>query len=142
MEKSFEEEAMPVLEYLGEFKALIDACGQVSYFWNMKRFIRAEVNKAKVVASAYQHDFGYYQDQTKEWVVKARRSFKILEMYAQKFGYDVPEENDFLNGLAVSSDRRRAFKRYLYTCFKKEKAISFDEMETKFQAMLQKRLKK
>ena len=33
------EPSLPVLEYSGEFKALIDACGQVSYFYNMKRFV-------------------------------------------------------------------------------------------------------
>ena len=60
-EEFFEDDGnQPILEYIGELKNLIDACGQVSYFWNMRDFIKyGTVNKAKVVASAYKHDTRY-----------------------------------------------------------------------------------
>ena len=73
---------MPVLEYLGEFKALIDACGQVSYFYNMKKFvstyelitldeceqrlknIRDKINSNldKLLKDNYKHYLSYYKD--------------------------------------------------------------------------------
>ena len=133
---------LPVLEYLGEFKALIDACGQVSYYFNMRRFVYAEVNKAKIVAAAYQHDLRYYNDQLNEWREKARRSFGVLTLHADKFGYKFPDRNDFLNGLTVSKDRREAFKDYLRTLLKREQTLSPDELETKFQKRLQRRLRR
>ncbi|MBR3228664.1 hypothetical protein IKF67_00270 [Candidatus Saccharibacteria bacterium] len=142
-EETVEEEVVPpVLEYLGELKAMIDACGQVSYYYNMRNFIRAEVNKAKVVASAYNHDLLYYKVMYKEWEAKARRSYSILGLHAAKFGYKMPPENDFLNSLALSKDRREAYKDYLVTCLKNEKTLSPAEMEKKFQKRLQRRLKK
>lgn len=133
---------MPILEYLAEFKALIDACGKVSYFFNMKKFVKANVNKAKAVASAYNHDLRYYQDQLNEWLVKARRSYAILGLHAAKFGYEMPAENYWLNQMTVSEDRRSAYKGYLQTCLKNKKTLSPTEMEAKFQQRLQKRLKK
>ncbi|MBO7560523.1 hypothetical protein J6T21_00570 [Candidatus Saccharibacteria bacterium] len=141
-----EELPLPVLEYLGEFKALIDACGQVSYYFNMRNFVRAGVNKAKIVAASYQHDLRYYNDQLNEWRVKAGRSFAVLSLHASKFGFEMPktreEENDFLNNLAVKKDRRKAYKGYLDSCLKKEKVLSPQQLEAKFQQMLQKRLNK
>lgn len=138
---------LPVLEYLGEFKALIDACGQVSYYFNMKKFVAAGVNKAKNIASAYHHDLRYYSDQLNEWKEKARRSFAILGLHASKFGYEMPnstkkEINNYLNGLVVSKDRRDAYKDYLDTCLDNNKTLSPKQLEAKFQQRLQKRLKK
>lgn len=142
-EKPFETvEISPVLEYLGEFKALIDACGQVSYFMNMENLVKADVNKAKIIASAYQHDLEYYKEQFKEWKEKAKRSFIVLSMHAGKLGYKLPNEKDFLNGLTLMKDRRDAYKDYLSTCLKHEKTLSPFEMEKKFQLRLKKRLKK
>jgi len=136
------EQAYPVLEYLGEFKACIDACGQVSYYWNMKNFVVADVNKAKIVASAYQHDLRYYEDQLREWLEKARRSYSVLKLHAEKFGYNMPKAKEFLNGLTLSKDRRKAFKGYLETYLKKREAPSPAELEEKFQLLLEKRLKR
>ena len=56
MKKNNSSVGTSVLEYLGNFKALIDACGSISYYNNMKNFINAGSNKVKIVASAYQHD--------------------------------------------------------------------------------------
>lgn len=133
---------LPILEYLAEFKALIDACGHVSYFFNMKKFVKANVNKAKAVASAYHHDLRYYQDQLNEWRTKARRSYSVLSIHAGKLGYEMPVEIDWLNQLAFSEDRRSAYKGYLNTCLKNFKIISPKEMEEKFQQRLLKRLKR
>ncbi len=143
-EKPFEESVdLPIIEYIGEFKALIDACGQVSYFFNMRNFVSAGVNKAKVVASAYHHDLRYYQDQLDEWRAKARRSFAVLCLHAKKFGFSMPSsENGYLNMLAVSKDRRDSYKGYLTTCLKNSKALSFAELEVKFQVRLKKALNK
>lgn len=141
----FEEEVpnSPVLEYLGEFKALIDACGKVSYYFNMKKFVSAGVNKAKNIASAYHHDLKYYNDQLNEWREKAKRSYAILSLHVDRFGYKMPKaKNDFLNSLTVSKDRREAYKDYLDSCLKNNRTLSIQEMETKFQQRLQKRLKK
>jgi hypothetical protein len=136
------EPSLPVLEYLAEFKALIDACGQVSYFYNMKKFVGAGVNKAKNVAAAYHHDLRYYSDQLTEWKVKAERSFAILGHYADRFGYKMPVRKNLLNDLTLSEDRRSAYKGYLGTCLKHLRTLSPGELETKYQNRLQKRLKK
>lgn len=144
----FEEEAtfLPVIEYIGEFEALIDACGQVSYYFNMKNFVNAGGKKAKNIASAYHHDIRYYDDQLKDWKEKARRSFAVLKLHASKFDYNMPktrkEENAFLNALVVSKDRRQAYKGYLETCLKNEKTLSPKQLEAKFQQRLKKSLKK
>ncbi len=141
----YEEEVanMPVLEYLGEFKALIDACGQVSYFFNMKKFVSAGVNKAKSIASAYHHDLRYYDDQLNEWREKAKRSYAILSLHASGFGYTMPEvRNDFLNSMTVSKDRREAYKYYLDSCLKNNRTLPIQEMEAKYQRRLRKRLKR
>lgn len=140
---SYEDEvSLPVLEYLGEFKALIDACGQVSYHYNMKMFVRAGVNKAKNIASAYHHDLRYYNDRLAEWRVKAERSFAVLSHNAAKFGYEMPNKKEFLNALALHEDRRDAYKGYLDTCLKSNKTLSPSELEEKYQRRLRKRLKK
>lgn len=137
---------LPVIEYLGEFKALIDACGQVSYFFNMKKCIKAGVNKAKIVASAYQHDPSYYEEHLNDWRRKAYRSLGVLGLHAKAFGYIMPqgeeERKRFLNKLAVSEDRRKAYKGYLKTCLKNETTLSPDKLEKKYQQLLKKRLKK
>jgi hypothetical protein len=138
---SYEDEvSLPVLEYLGEFKALIDACGQVSYYYNMKKFVRAGANKAKSIASAYHHDLRYYNDHLVEWRVKAERSFAVLSLHAAKFGHAMPARKEFLNALALYEDRRRAYKGYLNTCLKGNKTLSPAELENKYQRRLRKRL--
>lgn len=137
-----ENRILPVIEYLGEFKALIDACGQVSYHFNMKKFVSADINKAKKIASAYHHDAQYYTQQLNEWRVKARRSYAIVGFHAARLGFQMPNENDFLNSLVISKDRRAAYKGYLDTCLKKEEPLSPCELETKFQCRLKKRLNK
>ena len=132
--------SLPVLEYLGEFKALIDACGQVSYFLNMREYVKAGVNKAKIVASAYNHDLQYYEDQLAEWRVKARRSFAVLALYMESFGYEkITDRDKFLNELALSKDRRSAYKGYLASCLKNKRALSPAELEAKYQQRLLKR---
>ena len=78
------------IEYLTEFKSVIDACGQVSYFMNMEKFFRAEVNKVKNVAAAYQHNLWYYRDQYNEWRVKAERAYMILQTKANDLGIELP----------------------------------------------------
>lgn len=128
-----------VLEYLGEFRALIDACGQVSYYYNMEMFVKAGAKKAKVVASAYHHDLDYYRDQLTEWKVKAERSFAVLSLHAAKFGYKMPSKKSFLNGLTLSKDRRNAYKDYLAVCVKNNKTLSPIELEVKFQRRLRRR---
>lgn len=133
---------LPVLEYLGEFKALIDACGEVSYFFNMKKFVTAGVNKAKIVAAAYQHDLRYYENQLNEWRAKAERSYAVLGFYAPQFGYEMPERKVFLNMLALSIERRKAYKDYLRTCLKHMATLSPVEMEKKYQKRLEKRISK
>lgn len=139
----FDEEAgLPVLEYLGEFKALIDACGQVSYFFNMKKYIEADVNKAKAIASAYQHDLRYYREQLNEWRVKAERSYAILGLHAGRFGFEMPDERTLLNGLAMSPDRRKAYKGYLNTCVKNREVISPTKLEYKYYQLLEKRMRR
>jgi hypothetical protein len=137
------DEKLPVLEYIGEFKNLIDSCGQVSYFWNMRDFVKhGTVNKAKIVASAYNHDVHYYDEQLANWRIKARRSYSILNLHAVKFGYSVPEETTFLNDLTLSGDRRKAYKDYLGTCLKNYTTLSPQDLERKFQRRLKKRFKK
>lgn len=141
-EASFGEdtELLPVLEYLGEFKALIDACGNASYYFNMKKFVKADVNKAKRIASYYNHDLKYYDDQLKEWRVKAERSYLILDQLASRFNYAMPEKKAFLNSLALSYDRRKAYKDYLLVAQRNLKTISPSELEAKFQKRILRRM--
>lgn len=141
-EEPKEEGTVSILEYLGELKNLIDACGNVSYFWNMKRFMAANVNKAKMIAAAYQHDLCYYEDQCNEWRVKAERSFIILKALAEKFGYERPNRKDLLNKLTLHKDRRDAYKTYLQTCLKNNIPISFEELEEKYEKRILKRANK
>lgn len=106
------DENLNVLEYVAEFKALIKACGWVSYYWNMKAFVAAKVKKAEDIAAAYQHDARYYNEQYKEWREKANRSYCILGLHAGKLGYSMPEQRDFLNSLTLYKDRRECYKYY------------------------------
>lgn len=138
-EEPKEEGIVSILEYLGELKNLIDACGNVSYFWNMKRYVKADVNKAKIIAAAYQRNLRYYEDQCNEWRVKAERSFIVLKALAEKFGYEKPDRKDFLNKLTLYKDRRDAYKVYLRTCLKNKTPISFEELEDKYEKRLLKR---
>ena len=135
-------EVLPVLEYLGEFKALIDACGFVSYYFNMKKFVPAGVSKAKIVASAYQHDLRYYNDQYREWKAKAERSFGLLSFHAARFGYEMPPKREFLLKLTMFKDRREAYKGYIGTCLHNNRTLSPAEMEKKYANRVFKRLKK
>lgn len=128
-----------VLEYLGEFKGLIDICGQVSYFYNMSKYVSADVNKAKIVAAAYQHDLEYYNDQLNEWRVKGRIAFGVLGLHARKLGYEMPDQLTFLNDLATSKDRRKAYKGYIDTLMWNAKTLSPTELEAKYQDLLRKR---
>lgn len=132
----------PILEYLGEFKALIDACGMVSYNWRMRENLKAGINKVKIVAASYQHDLKHYDDELTEWRAKANRAFTVLSFQAEKLGYEMPERKVFLNDLAILKDRRKAYKGYLETCIKNSKTLSPAELEAKFQQRLQKRLNK
>jgi hypothetical protein len=133
---------LPVLEYISEFRALIDACGQVSYFYHMRLFVAAELKKAKEIASEYNHSFRYYDEQLKDWRAKATKKFVVLKFHGNRLGYSFPEQKSFLNELALSKDRRDAYKGYLNTCLKKQKTFSPDELENKFQKRLKKRLGK
>lgn len=133
---------LPILEYLCEFRALVDACGQVSYYMNMKKCIMEKVSKAVVVAAAYQHDLRYYEEQYNGWRFKARRSYNVLSVHAKKLGYEMPNLSSFLNAMTFSKDRRDAYRDYLDTCLKNSKTISPREMEKKFQLRLKKRTKK
>ena len=137
-----EQEISPVLEYVAEFKALIDACGCVSYYFNMKKYVAAEVSKAKIVAAAYSHDLRYYEDQLSEWKVKADIAFGALAVQAARLGYTMPKKKLFLNMLALYKDRREAYKGYLQTCLKKDQALSPIGLELKYQKLLRKRMKK
>lgn len=140
--KTVANEKPPVLEYLAEFKALIDACGQISYFNNMRDFKAAGVLKASIVASAYSHPYAYYDDQSREWGVKASRSYAVLKYQAEKLGFEIPAEDDLLKMLTYKKDRREAYTGYLNTCLKNDKAWSPAELEEKFQNRLKKRMKK
>ncbi|MBQ6414602.1 hypothetical protein IJI28_03220 [Candidatus Saccharibacteria bacterium] len=132
----------PVIEYVAQFKALIDDCGWVSYHFNMRKYLAAKVNKAKIVASAYQHDLAYYIDQLNEWRTKAEIAFGALSVQAARLGYTMPERKLFLNMLTLYSDRRKAYKGYLQTCLKKKEARSPERLEADYQKLLEKRLKK
>ena len=134
--------SLPVLEYVAEFKALIDACGWVSYYYNMKRFLAANANKAKIVASSYNHDLRYYNDQLNTWREKARRSFDVMSLHAKKFGFIVPNKNDFLNSLTLYKTRRDCYKYYIGRCLKTESIMSPKQLEQKFAERLNKRLKR
>lgn len=132
----------PILEYVAEFIAVIDACGMVSYFMNMKRCVEQNVSKAKDVAAAYQHDLRYYTKQYNDWRFKARRSFNALVFQAQQLGYEMPDQNDLLNGLTLYEGRRDCYKYYLNSYLKKNATFSPMELEKKYHNRLKKRLKR
>jgi len=131
------------LEYLAQFGDLINACGQVSYFLNMKKCLDAQVRKAINVAASYNHDKRYYAEQLDEWRWKAKRSLGILKFKAQKAGveFDISkfgDDNGFLNMPAISKDRRKNYKGYL----DRSHTLSPVELEARYQKLLQKRMKR
>lgn len=139
---SVPEEVSPsIIEYVAQYKALIDACGQVSYYFNMRKYLAAEVNKVKIIASAYQHDLAYYNDQLKDWKAKAEIAFGALAFQADRLGYSLPEKKSYLNMLTLYKDRRDAYKDYLRTSLKNGKPRSPAKLELDFQKRLKKRLK-
>ena len=134
---------LAILEYVAEFRALIVACGQVSYYYNMKMLVRANVAKAKTVAAAYQHDLRYYTEACEEWRAKAYRSFKVLKMHAEKLGYQMPDNlPNFLNSLALYKKRRECYKYYLDRYLDKNMTFSPAELEEKYFLRLQRRLRR
>lgn len=136
-----EEIGPSAIEYVAQFKALIDACGQVSYYFNMRKYLAAEVNKVKIIASAYQHDLAYYNDQLNDWKTKAEIAFGALAFQANRLGYSLPEKKSYLNMLTLYKDRRDAYKDYLRTCLKNGELRSPARLESDFQKRLKKRLK-
>lgn len=132
-----------ITEYVGEFRALIDACGQVSYYMNMVKFVQGDVAKAKKVAAAYQHDLRYYKEQYNEWRVKALRSFDALGVHAAPLGHSMPSDKKvFLNNLVLHKDRRECYKYYLDGYFPKGITFSPTELEKKYAERIKKRLKR
>ena len=130
-------------EYISEFYQLINSCGQVSYYSNMRHFVQEEQHKAKLVAASYEHDLAYYKEQEISWVAKARRGLAVLKFKASLVGYDFEEEdNTFLNNLALSKDRRESYKYYLAHFKKNGKIYSPDELEYKYIQRIMKRKKK
>lgn len=147
-----EEKAVKMIPYYGDLKAVIDACGMVSYYWNMKHGVKSNVQQMKIIASAYQHDAKYYQKMLDEWRWKAKRSLATLKIRANALGITVnPEkeyqkalewDNNFLNQLAVSEDRRRCYKEYIFSYSLKAQALSVDELEKFYQRRLIRRAKR
>ncbi len=127
------------LEYVAEFRSLIDACGQTSYYWNMKQFVVERVKKAEDIAAAYQHDAGYYNEQYREWAAKAKRSYKILGLHAARLAYKMPEMREMLNELTLYKDRRECYRYYLDSCLKTGATLSPEELEKKYAARIEKR---
>ena len=131
-----------LIEYVAEFRSLIDACGQTSYYWNMKQFVAERVKKAEDIAAAYQHDARYYTEQYREWAAKAKRSYKILGMHAARLAYKMPEIKGMLNSLTLYKDRRECYRYHLDNCLKRGAALSPEELEKKYEARIAKRKQK
>lgn len=130
-------------EYFCQFCDLLDACGSVSYYLNMKKCLDYKIRKATAIAAAYKHDRLYYLEQLNEWRFKARRSLSILKFKAEEAGiqFDISDfgvDKDWLNALALSKDRRKQYKGYLT----RNHSLSPTELEIKYQKLLQKRIKK
>ncbi len=143
-EEEFENRFMPSkTEYIVEFRAVIEACGNVGYHFKMLENLKNNNPKAQAVATAYQRSPAYYQVELKYYVNQAREAFKRLGLQATRFGFNMPDENSYLNGLALYEDRRDCYKYYLKNhCEKKGKILSPFELESKYQLRLRKREKK
>lgn len=147
-----EERATKMIPYYADLKAIIDASGMVSYYWNMKHGIKGNVQQMKIIASAYQHDASYYQKMLDEWRWKARRSLATFKVKANVLGVPVnPEkeyqrgiewDNGFLNQLAISEDRRKCYKDYIFSYSLKAEVLSVDELEKFYQRRLTRRAKR
>lgn len=147
-----EERATRMIPYYGDLKAIIDACGKVSYYWNMKHGVKSNVQQMKIIASAYQHDAKYYQKMLNEWRWKARRSLATFKIRANALGLKVnPEseyekavewDNNFLNQLAISDDRRKCYKEYIFSYSLKAETLSVEELEKFYQRRLTRRAKR
>ena len=131
-----------LLEYVAEFRALINACGWVSYYMNMKNGCIGNVSKIKLVAAAYEHDAKYYTEQYDEWRYKAEQSYVVLSLHAGKLGYSMPNKSDFLNGLTFYKKRRECYKYYLEEYLPKGETFSPAELEKKYNDRLKKQLKR
>ena len=131
-----------ILEYMSQFKMLIEACGKVGYFWNMERCLSPKISKVEVSASTANHTKDF-KKQRIEWVNKANIAYAALSIHARRLGIDMPEdEKAFLNALAISKDRRKCYTSYLNNRIEKNLTLSPDELEGFFQKRLEKRLKK
>lgn len=131
-----------VEEYVEKFREVINACGQTSYYFHMKKNLAAEMKTPTEIATKYGRNSQYYKKELEGWKNTAEKAFDALDEQAAHFGYLLLEKNLFLNMLTLWKDRRDAYKGYLDTCLKNGKALSPIELERKYQKGKQKKRKK
>lgn len=129
-----------VVEYLGNFKSLLDACGQIACYANKRRFLKVGVNNRRFTVSSNRSCRDYYGEKRDEWHKKAEEAYDDFCVNAGELGYEVPDKEKYLDGMLSSKERRDAYKCYLNTCIKNNKALSPEEMEKKFQHRMQRHL--
>lgn len=147
-----EKKATRIFSYYGDLKAIIDACGKVSYYWNMKHGLKGNVQQMKMIASAYQHDLKYYEKMLNEWRWKAKRALATFKIQAHALNITVNPESEFkkalewddqfLRQLAISDDRRKCYKDYIASYALKVEVLSVEKLEELYQDRLTRRAKK
>ena len=141
------EHAITIEQYWDDFTQLVNACGQVAYFWKMARNYTSEgKNSAKQVAEKYRHNLTYYRKQKKNWVFETKRALRLwqLDAHALSVGFSLDEEKerDFLNGLVINNDRRDCARVTIKYAKSKNLLLSFDEIEARYEARLERRRKR
>ena len=129
-----------------DFERLLYACGQTAYYWHMVNNIKkTPPNRAKDIATKYQHGLNYYREQKRAWVFEARRALGLWQLTAHTLGIEFHFENDegrnFLNSL-LDSDRRDCARDTIRYGKPKGIILSPDEIESRYSARLERRRKK
>ncbi len=132
-------------EFWVRYERLLDACGQVAYYWRMAQNVgKQPYNQAKNIAVKYNHDLAYYREQRRAWTFEARRALKLWQFYAYRLGVEfhfADDGDDFLNSL-IDSDRRDCSRDTVRYAKPKGLLLHPDEIEDRYKKRLERRREK
>ena len=133
-------------KFWDDFEHLLYACGQTAYYWHMVNNIKkAPPNRAKDIATKYQHSLNYYREQKRAWIFEARRALGLWQLAAHSLGIEFhfsdDESRNFLNSL-LDSDRRDCARDTVRYAKPKGILLTPDEIESRYIARLNRRKNK
>ena len=129
-------------EFWVGFERLLDACGQVAYYWHMVQNVgKAPHNQAKNIAEKYNRSLRYYREQREAWVFEARRALSVWQLQAYENGIEFHFDDNgkvFLNSM-LDSDRRDCARDTVKYAKPKGVLLNPDEIEDRFKKRLERR---